>query len=169
MKKLSLKNINVGKAKAVANLVSAEDVQGFSKIVSEEVKDYKLTKENRQKAAEKLGVDEETANGWQTAADIVKHFDLVEIAQRHPEEIGATVKKILSVLGMIIPVVQWGNIITERLSNESVAKVVGYAGYLTPAHLMNNLASHFAKKKKAEELTDGEVGTATDIEAIKKD
>ena len=156
MKKLSLKNINVGKAKAVADSVSTEDLQGFCKIVSEEVKDYKLTKENRMKAAEKLGVDAETADGWQTAADIIKHFDLVEIAQRHPEEIGATVKKILSVLAMIIPIMQWPNVVAGKISNESVAKVVGYAGYLTPAHLANSIASHFSKKKKPEELTDGE-------------
>ncbi len=127
---------------------SPQAIRDIYQVMQEEIQDYKLTQEMRKEAAEKLGVDAETANGWKNAADILKHFDTVELAQRHPDEAGNTLKIIAAILAVAVPpsVLITGTV--SALPKEMTAKIVEFSGYLTPEHIMNGIAAHFSKKKK---------------------
>lgn len=132
----------------IQNIVTTESIDALSSaldVVKKEYGDYKLSKEMRMELAQELDESEECTDGWQTVVDILNHIDINELAKKHPENIGKVSKTVVSIISCIFPSVSFATIVPE----DFLAKMVEFAGVLTPEHLVNILAKMQIEKNKA--------------------
>lgn len=147
------------KENIMQNLVTDDSLNTLNTaidIVKKEYGDYKLTREMRQAMAEELGVSNECADRWQKVADILDHVDMNELAKRHPEAIGKVSKSIVGIIACIFPAARFA----ETVSEDYLAKIVEFAGILSPEHLANIYIKKHIEKSKAKseraEIADAE-------------
>ena len=134
-------------AQSIATEESFDALNTTLDIIKEEYGDYTLTQEMRQELAKELGESEECAKGWQKVADILDHVDMNELAKKHPEKVAKVSKAAAGIIGAFFPV-------AARVANapdDFHAKIVGFAGALTPEHLINLFAKSQIKRKKAKQ------------------
>ena len=140
--------IAIAKEEVVQNIVTEESINALSTaldVVKKEYGDYKLTKEMRYELANELGESEECADGWQTVVDILNHIDINELAKKHPEKIGKVSKTIINIISSFCPALSFANVVPE----DFLAKLVEFAGILTPEHLVNIFAKKQVERNKA--------------------
>ena len=73
---------------ALAQLIGQmkpEGVQTIFGVISKEAEEFRLDTLKREILAQQCGVKDSEAESWQTAADVIKHFDMSELAKKHPE------------------------------------------------------------------------------------
>jgi len=154
-------------AKKVGNRVSDDSVNSLYELIKEEVGSYKLTKEMRQEAAAKFGVDQETANGWQTVVDVLDHIDMVSLAEKHPEKITSIVTAVLDVVGIFFPIASLASAAVERMPKESAAKIVGLLAKATPEHVLHSIAKKkVSHDKNLEESSCGFIASTKDEDSV---
>ena len=61
-----------------------EGVQTILGVFAKETQEFKLDLERKKFLKEELHVKDTDLNSWQTAADVIKHFDASELALKHP-------------------------------------------------------------------------------------
>ncbi len=106
-------------------------------IVRQEYGNYKITKEMRKELEKEFGVDSTVSNGWEKVSDILDHIDVYEVVKRHPEAMGKVARSIASVIGLFFGPV---GTIAHNIPDELAAKIIGFAGILTPEHWLNVIA-----------------------------
>ena len=149
----------------LGNSGAVEVTKDLIEAVKEEIGDYKLTREMRKNAAKELGVDEETASGWQKMVDVLDHIDTVELAKKHPEKINKGLKVASQIAGTFFaPVGKIGDWMPEKAG----AKAVEIAGSLTPEHLLNTYAKHRIKKEKEKLSKDIDIFEEKNVSEVKK-
>lgn len=144
-------------------------IEGTIALFKEEYGNYMVTKEMREELQKELGVDEETANGWEKMSDILNHIDVYELAKRHPETVGQIARGIASVIGNFFSPI--AGKVAERIPDELAAKIVGFAGLLAPEHILNVVAKdqlNRARERRKKELLELEeqFKTASDEELL---
>jgi F420-0:gamma-glutamyl ligase-like protein len=140
---MNKKAIDITEQVANENTITA--VEEAIDIVKKEYGDYTVSEEMRKELEKELGVDEDVAKGWKKVSDILDHIDIYEIAKKHPEGLGKVARGIGSIVGLFISPV---GRIADRLPDEAAAKIVGFAGFLAPEHLLNMIAKDQVKRAK---------------------
>lgn len=131
----------------VNQLATEENIDSIAKILDilkEKIGEEKLSREMRNQLKQDLGVDEETANGWQKTADVLKYVDLCELVRTNPELINHLVKGVVSVLSNIFPVLAFLKFIPASV----VTKTIEWSTFLTPEHILHLIANNQAEKKQ---------------------
>ena len=145
----STKENNALSTKEIAQVVLSEESIGALNsafdVIKKEYGDFKLTQEMRQNLANELGETAESADGWQTVAEILDHIDINELAKKHPDAIGKISKVVLGIVCTFVPAASAAQFVSE----DFLVKLIEYAGILTPEHLVNILVKKQAKKSKA--------------------
>ncbi len=154
----SLSKKNQASAVQVVEELSTENavksMEETINIVRQEYGNYKITQKMREELKEELGVDAEVANGWEKVSDIFDHIDIYELVKRHPEAMGKVARWVASIVGMFFGPV---GTVAHNIPDELAAKIVGFAGLLTPEHWMNVIAKaqvHKANEKRKQELLE---------------
>lgn len=152
----------------IVEQVGAEELKDTIKcaadVVRKEYGDFKLTKGMKKKLAKELGEPEETVDAWQKVGDVLDHIDVAVLAKKHPEAIGKVAGMIIAVLSCFFPAV---GAIGGQMPGEFLAKLVEFAGLLTPEHIANIIVKNQIERKQRKkekllaagetlELTDGE-------------
>lgn len=118
-------------------------------VVKKEYGNFMLTNEMRRELAKELGVSEECADGWQRVVDVLDHIDINALAKKHPEAIGKISKTIMGIILSIFPIAAPAKAIAGIAPEDFLAKVVEFAGILTPEHLVKIFAQKQVEKNKA--------------------
>lgn len=129
----------------IAETVNDDSVKAFEEtieILRKEYGDRELTKEMRKELQIGLGKDAQIASNWQKFSDILDGIDLYTLAEKNPETVCNMARTAASIVGTFFPVV---NVVKDRIPDESIARIVQLASYLTPEHLLN-----MAVKKRIE-------------------
>ncbi len=127
----------------LTNLVNGMDrwaVDSLFSVFAHETQEFKLDRERKQFLRDELQLKDVDLNGWQDAADIIKHFDLYELNKKHPEE----AKKVLMAVLSIFPPAAIVAGICDSISDELVQKILGFSLIASPDHLVNMLVTHRA-------------------------
>ena len=104
-------------------------------VLQEQIGNIKLDKEARAELKEKLGVDDKTANGWNTAGDVLKMADTFEMLSNNPELAKKVVDTVLGVLGTFFPVALIGKKILAYVPEEVYGKLMRVLALTDPIHL----------------------------------
>ena len=117
------------------NKMSNGTLQELIGVLQEQVGNIKLDKEAREELKEKLGVDDKTANGWNTAGDVLKMVDTFEMLADHPDGAKKVVDTVLGLLGTIFPVALIGKTLLANVPEEIYAKLMRVLAFTDPVHL----------------------------------
>ena len=79
-------------------------------------------------------------NSWQTAADVVRHFDSSELVKKHPQ---AAKNTLITVLSMFPPTLVVAGL-CATVPEETLSNILGFSLQATPDHLINMLVTHQA-------------------------
>ena len=117
------------------NKMSNGTLQELIGVLQEQVGNIKLDKEAREELKEKLGVDDKTANGWNTAGDVLKMVDTFEMLADHPDVAKKVVDTVLGLLGTIFPVALIGKTLLAYVPEGVYAKLMRVLAFTDPVHL----------------------------------
>lgn len=117
-----------------------EGVQTILGVFAEETQEFKLDLERKKFLREELHVKDVDLNAWQTAADVVKHFDSAELVKKHPQ---AAKNTLITVLSMFPPTLIVAGL-CAAVPEETLTGILGFSLQATPDHLINMLVSHQA-------------------------
>lgn len=120
--------------------MNPEGVQTILGVFAKETEEFKLDMERRKFLREELHVKDEDLNSWQTAADVVKHFDTSELVKKHPQ---AAKNTLITVLSMFPPTLIVAGL-CAAVPDETLSGILGFSLQATPDHLVNMLISHQA-------------------------
>lgn len=146
-----------------------DSVQSVFNAILNEAGDLVLDIKNREVLRDSLGVETGVADSWKTAADVIKHFDSVNIVQKYPEQ----AKDVLCTVLTVIPPTMIVGQLLRTIPSDTLSKYMGASLTLTPEHLIHMLADHqanAARERTALYMTDPppEEGM-TDLVAVIKD
>ncbi len=117
------------------NKMSNGTLQELIGVLQEQVGNIKLDREAREELKEKLGVDDKTANGWNTAGDVLKMVDTFEMLADHPDVAKKVVDTVLGLLGTIFPVALIGKTLLANVPEGVYAKLMRVLAFTDPVHL----------------------------------
>ena len=120
--------------------MNPEGVQTILGVFAKETEEFKLDRERRRFLREELQLRDEELNSWQTAADVVKHFDSSELVRKHPQ---AAKNTLITVLSMFPPTLIVAGL-CAAVPDETLSGILGFSLQATPDHLLNMLVSHQA-------------------------
>ncbi len=129
-------------------LESLEETINF---VRQEYGEYEVTPKMREELQNELEVDAEIAKGWKKVTDILDHIDLCELAKKHPEAIGKIGRGVASIIGFFVGPV---GTVANKVPHKITAKVVEFAGFLTPEHILNIIAKSQIKRARKKKLRE---------------
>lgn len=141
----------------VMSKLNLSELNAVLNVAKEEAGGLVMDARMRSEAEAELG-EEGVAGSWQTAADMIRHLDLAELSQKHPEEAKTVAVKVLSVLGMFFGPANLASKIVSAVPPEALAKAQGAGLSVTPSHMASLIAQHQAKKeaeRQAGYLEDG--------------
>ena len=117
-----------------------EGVQTIFGVFAKETQEFKLDMERKKFLREELNLKDVDLNGWQTAADVIKHFDTSELAVKNPK---ATKNTLVTVLSAFPPTAIVGAL-CAMVPDEVLSPILGFSLKATPEHLVNMLVAHRA-------------------------
>ena len=120
--------------------MNPEGVQTILGVFSKETEEFRLDRARRKFLREELHLKDEDLNSWQTAADVVKHFDSSELVRKHPQ---AAKNTLITVLSMFPPTLIVAGLCAGVLE-ETLSSILGFSLQATPDHLINMLVTHQA-------------------------
>lgn len=124
------------------------DLQSIYDAVMDEASEIKLDNEARKAACEELGVDMATARGWQTVSDIVKHVDLSELCEKHPDAAKSILVTTLGAVSVACPPMIVASGIAKVIPADVLTKVMGLSLKASPDHIIHILADYCTDKKR---------------------
>ena len=147
---------------ALAQLIGQmkpEGVQTIFGVISKEAEELRLDALKREVIAQQCGVKDTEADSWQTAADVIKHFDMSELAKKHPQ---AAKNALISILSIFPPTRVVAGL-AMAVPDDVLSGILGFSLAASPDHLVNMLVQHQAKViaernaayEKREPLKDG--------------
>ena len=119
-----------------------EGIQTIFGVIAEEAEEFRLDSEKRKTLAREYGMSGTDVSSWQTAADIVKHFDSAELVKKHPQAAKNALIGILS----IFPPTRLAAALTLAIPDDVLSNILGISLKATPDHLVNLLVQHQAQK-----------------------
>ena len=117
-----------------------EGVQTILGVFAKETQEFKLDLERKKFLKEELHVKDTDLNSWQTAADVIKHFDASELALKHPQ---AAKNTLIMVLSMFPPTLIVAGL-CATVPEDTLSSILGFSLKATPDHLVNMLVMHQA-------------------------
>ena len=117
-----------------------EGVQTILGVFAKETEEFKLDLERKKFLKEELKLKDADMNGWQTAADVIRHFDASELTRKHPQ---AAKNTLIMVLSMFPPTLIVAGL-CAGVPDETLSNILGFSLKATPDHLLNMLVSHQA-------------------------
>ena len=117
-----------------------EGVQTILGVFAKETQEFKLDLDRKKFLKEELHLKDVDLNTWQTAADVVKHFDSSELVRKHPQ---AAKNTLIAVLSMFPPTLIVAGL-CATVPEETLSNILGFSLQATPDHLVNMLLSHQA-------------------------
>ncbi len=130
----------------VQKLATEENVNSIAeilKILREKLGDQVLSKKMKDQLQQELGVDSDTANGWNKMADVLKYIDLCDLAKNNPEIFNRLGRFVKTVLCVIFPIAApFISLIPESASS----KVLEWTAFFTPEHILHLIAINQADK-----------------------
>lgn len=120
--------------------MNPEDVKTIFGAFVQEAQEFKLNRERKEFLRDELHLKDEDMNHWQTAADIVKHFDLSELSTKYPTAAKTTLIAVLSAF----PATWVAAGLCAAVPEETLSKILGFSLKLSPDHLINMLTTHRA-------------------------
>ena len=118
----------------------AEGVQTILGVFAKETQEFKLDLERKKFLKEELHLKDVDLNSWQTAADVIRHFDASELAVKHPQ---AAKNTLIMVLSMFPPTLIVAGL-CAGVPEETLSNILGFSLKATPDHLINMLVTHQA-------------------------
>ena len=147
MEKTGITNSNGGKIAAMGDSLTKlvdkmkpEGVQTILGVFAKESQEFKLDRERKKFLREELQLKDVDLNSWQTAADVVKHFDTSELVKKHPQ---AAKNTLITVLSMFPPTLIIAGL-CAAVPEDTLTGILGFSLQATPDHLLNMLVSHQA-------------------------
>lgn len=134
-----LSGINDSLTKLVDKM-KPEGVQTILGVFAKETQEFKLDLERKKFLRDELHVKDVDLNSWQTAADVVKHFDSSELVKKHPQ---AAKNTLITVLSMFPPTLIIAGL-CATVPEDTLSGILGFSLQATPDHLLNMLVSHQA-------------------------
>lgn len=139
--------------------MNPEGVQTIFGVISKEAEEFRLDTQKREILAQECGIKDSEAASWQTAADVIKHFDTAELVQKHPQAAKNALIGILS----IFPPTRVVAGLTMAVPDDVLSKILGFSLLASPDHLVNMLVQHQANAiaarnaayEKREPMKDG--------------
>lgn len=122
-------------AEMLNEVLSNDTMQELIGVLQENIGNIKLDKEAREELKEKLGVDDKIANGWNTAGDVLKMADTLEILADHPELAKKVVDMVLGIIGTFFPVASVGRTLLANVPEGVYAKLIRIVSWTDPVHL----------------------------------
>ena len=120
--------------------MNPEGVQTILGVFAKETQEFKLDLDRKKFLKEELKMKDVDLNGWQTAADIVRHFDSSELAIKHPQ---AAKNTLIMVLSMFPPTLIVAGL-CAGVPEDTLSSILGFSLKATPDHLINMLVTHQA-------------------------
>ncbi|MBR2644583.1 MAG: hypothetical protein IKD54_04755 [Clostridia bacterium] len=118
----------------------ADGVQTILGVFAKETQEFKLDLERKKFLKEELHLKDVDLNSWQTAADVIRHFDASELAVKHPQ---AAKNTLIMVLSMFPPTLIVAGL-CAGVPEETLSNILGFSLKATPDHLINMLVTHQA-------------------------
>lgn len=162
---ISAKSVDLAK---LLSELSTNDIGKVLNSVMEEGNEVLLDAQTRKIACEELGVSTDTAQKWETVSDVIKHFDLSRLCEKHPEAAKATLVKILSLVGNAFVPLKFASLLVNCVPAETLSKLMGFTLKASPDHLVNLLVDSIKNRKQAvldeyrkeEEIIEGKANLA---------
>lgn len=120
--------------------MNEEGVQTILGVFTKEAREFQLDREKKRFLKEELHLKDVDLNSWQTAADVVKHFDSSELILKNPE---ATKNTLVTVLSIFPPTMVVAGL-CKAVPDEILSKILGFSLKASPDHLINMLVAHRA-------------------------
>ena len=117
-----------------------EGMQTIFGVFAQEAEAFKLDLERKKCLREELKLKDVDMNGWQTAADVIRHFDASELVMKHPQVAKDT---LCSMLSSFPPTMIVGGLL-RAVPDETLSNILGFSLKATPDHLVNMLVAHRA-------------------------
>lgn len=117
-----------------------EGMQTIFGVFAQEAEAFKLDLERKKFLREELKLKDVDMNGWQTAADVIRHFDASELVMKHPQVAKDTLCGLLS---SFPPTMIVGGLL-RAVPEETLCGILGFSLKASPDHLINMLVSHRA-------------------------
>ena len=117
-----------------------EGVETIFGVFAQEAEEFRLDRERRTFLRETLNLKDEELNSWQTASDVVKHFDMSELVRKHPQ----TAKDTLCTLLSSFPPTMIVGGLLRAVPEETLSGILGFSLKASPDHLVNMLVAHRA-------------------------
>ena len=119
-----------------------ESTQAILRIFEKEAEEVKLDFARRNFLKEELHLKDVDMNNWQTAADVIRHFDTSDLWLKYPEDMKSTLVDVLE--SIPLPPTAIAGRICSMIPDDILSKLVGYSLKATPEHLVNMIVSHRA-------------------------
>lgn len=94
----------------------------------------------RKKLAKKLNVDEKKALNWKIVCDVFETIDTCRYAMEYEHEVAGIVRTIMAIVSIFVLVTIPLSIKLSKMEDKDIAKIVMYAGALTPEHIMSKIS-----------------------------
>ena len=120
------------------NRMRSDGVLTLFKVITNEANEFVLDMKKRKALKEVLGAEDEDAASWRTAADVIKHFDSVELIRKYPDQAKST---LLTVMSIFPPTAIAGAFISQ-VPSDTLSKILGVSLTATPDHLLHMLVDH---------------------------
>lgn len=118
-----------------------EGIQTIFGVIAQEAEEFRLDSEKRKTLTREYGMSGKEVSSWQTAADVVKHFDSAELVRKHPQAAKNALIGILS----IFPPTRIAAALTMAIPDDVLSNILGFSLTATPDHLINMLVQHQAR------------------------
>ncbi len=125
------------------------DLQSVIDAVQQESGEYKLDAETRSLVAAELGVGKEAAQGWETVSDLLGHYNLYALSQKHPDAAKTVAVTVLDVVALWIGPVSAASNLVKAMPSDRLAKIMGLPLMASPDHLANLLVENLKNRKHA--------------------
>lgn len=126
-----------------------DELQFVIDAVEQENGEYKLDAETRALVGAELGVEKEAALSWETVSDVLSHYNLYALSQKHPDAAKTVAVTVLDVIALWIGPVSAASTVVKAMPSERLAKIMGLPLMATPDHLANVLVTNLKNRKQA--------------------
>ena len=131
------------------NAIPLCDMLSIIDAISKEADEFALDKRSRSIVSKALKVSTDNAQNWATVADIIKHFDLSRLCEKHPEAAKSTAVTVLSVVGLCCPATSIAAGLVKVVPTDTLSKLLGVTLKASPDHLINLLVDDIKTRKQA--------------------
>ncbi len=136
----------------ISQSIAPNDIQALSDVITDEIGNRKLNKEEVEQLQALMSVDALDAAKWKNVADVLKYFSIFAMAENNPEAIKKFSNALLAIIGTFYPAAGIAGGLLANVPDKLFSVLIKIGGFASPEYLLyrgiNRIASGKAEKAK---------------------